>query len=136
MSEETLELARASYAAWNRGDLETMLESLDEDVEYRTSGVFPGLEPVYHGHEGMRRFWEDFGSPWDSLRIVIDDLRESGDQIVALFRFEAVGRDGLTVHRDAANVITFRDGLAIRIDAYGSWETGLEAVGLEGKAPL
>jgi ketosteroid isomerase-like protein len=127
MSEETLELARAGYAAWSRGDLEAMLETIDEDVEYRTSGVFPGLEPVYHGHEGMRRFWDDFRSPWDSLRIVIDDLRESGDQIVALYRFEAVGRDGLTVHRDAANVITLRDGLAIRIDAYGSWEAALEA---------
>jgi ketosteroid isomerase-like protein len=130
VSEETLELARRGYAAWSTGDLETMLSTLDEDVEFRTSGVFPGLEPVYRGHDGMRKFWEDFRSPWESLRIVMDHFRESGDQIVALYRFEAVGRDGLKVHREAANVITLRDGLAKTIEAHGSWETALEAAGL------
>jgi hypothetical protein len=78
----------------------------------------------------MRKFWEDFRSPWQSLQIVIDHFREKGDQIVALYRFEAVGRDGLTVHREAANVLTLQDGLAVRIDAHGSWETALEAIGL------
>jgi ketosteroid isomerase-like protein len=131
MSEETLELARTGFAAWSRGDLEAMLATLDEGVEFWTSGVFPGLEPVYRGHDGMRRFWEDFRGPWESLRIAMDDLRESGDQIVALYRFEAVGRDGLTVQREAANVITLRDGIAVRVDAHGSWQAALEAVGLE-----
>ena len=130
MSEQTLELASRGYAAWSRGDLETMLSTIDEDVEYRTSGVFPGLDAVYRGHEGMRKFWDDFRSPWESLQIVIDHFRETGDQIVALYRFEAVGRDGLRVHRDAANVLTLRDGLAIRIEAHGTWATALEAVGL------
>jgi ketosteroid isomerase-like protein len=135
VSEQTLELARRGYAAWSRGDLETMLSTFDEDIEYRTSGVFPGLDPVYRGHEGVRKFWEDFRSPWKSLRIVIDHFRESGDQIVALYRFEAVGRGGLKVHREAANVITIRDGLAIRIEAHGSWNAALEAVGLGESAP-
>jgi ketosteroid isomerase-like protein len=135
VTEETLELARAGYAAWSRGDLEGMLVTLDREVEFHTSGVFPDLEPVYRGHEGMRRFWDDFRKPWESLRIAIDHFRERGDQIVALYTFEAVGRDGLSVHREAANVLTIRDRLAIRIDAYGSWQTALEAVGLDEQAP-
>jgi ketosteroid isomerase-like protein len=130
VSEQSLELASRSYAAWSSGDLETWLSTLDEEVEFLTSGIFPGLEPVYRGHEGMRTFWEDFRSPWESLRIVIDHFRENGDQIVALYRFEAVGRDGLKVHREAANLITVRDGLAKHVEAHGSWETALEAAGL------
>jgi ketosteroid isomerase-like protein len=131
VSEENLERARRGYEAWSRGDLEGMLATLDENVEFRTSGVFPGLDPVYRGHAGMRRFWGDFRSPWQSLKIVIEHFRESGDQIVALYRFEAVGRDGLAVQRQAANVITLRNGLAIRVDAHGSWKTALEAASLQ-----
>jgi hypothetical protein len=37
----------------------------------------------------------------------------------------------VAVRREAANVITLRNDLAVRIDAHGSWETALEAVGLE-----
>ena len=130
MSEETLELARAGYDAWSRGDLDGMLVTLGEDVEFWTSGVFPGLEAVYRGHAGMRRFWDDFRGPWQTVRIALDHFREKGDQIVALYRFEAVGRDGLAVHREAANVITVHDGLARRIDAHGSWKAALESIGL------
>jgi ketosteroid isomerase-like protein len=129
--DEPLELARVGFDAWSRGDLEALLTTLDEDVEFWTSGVFPGLEPVYRGHDGMRKFWDDFRSPWQSLRIMMDDIRERGDRIVALYTFEAVGRDGLTLQREGANVITLRDGIAIRIDAHASWKTALDAVGLE-----
>ncbi len=108
---------------------------MDEKIEFHTSGVFPDLDPVYRGHGGMRRFWDDLRSPWQSLEIAIDHLRQRGDQIVALYTFEAVGRDGLSVHREAANVLTVRDGLAVRIDAHGSWRTALGAVGLEEQDP-
>jgi hypothetical protein len=64
------------------------------------------------------------------LRIVIDQFHERDDQVVALYKFEAVGRDGLAVHREAANVLTVRDGVATHIDSHGSWERALEAVGV------
>jgi ketosteroid isomerase-like protein len=130
MAQDTLDLARAGYDAWSRGDLEGMLTTLHEEVEFRSSGLFPGLDEVYRGHAGMRKYWDDFRSPWQSVRIVIDHFRERGDQIVAFFTFEAVGRDGLAVHREAANALTLRGGLAIRIDSYGSWKAASEAVGL------
>jgi hypothetical protein len=96
---ENLERARLGYDAWSRGDLEGLLATLDEEIEF--------------------------------LRIVIDHFRERGDQIVALYRFEAVGRDGLAVQRQAAKVITLRNGLPIRLDAHGSWKTALEAASLQ-----
>jgi ketosteroid isomerase-like protein len=130
MSQEDLELARRGYEAWSRGDLEGMLATLREDVEFWTSGLFPGLEPVYRGHEGMRKYWEDFRGPWKSLRIEVSHFHQRANLIVALGTFEAVGRDGLTVHREVANVLTLRNGLAKRITAHASWTAALQAAGL------
>jgi ketosteroid isomerase-like protein len=130
MSQENVEAARRTYAALSKGDLEALLASLTEDVEFMTAGVFPGLDRVYRGHDGVRKFWKDFRGSWVSLRYAVDRFRESGNRVVALYRFEAIARDGLPVHREGANVITFRDGLAQRIESFGDWETALEAVGL------
>jgi hypothetical protein len=52
------------------------------------------------------------------------------EQVVALYRFQAMARDGLPVQREAANVLTIRGGVVTRIDSYGSWAEGLAAVGL------
>jgi ketosteroid isomerase-like protein len=103
---------------------------MDERIEFHTSGAFPDLDPVYHGHEGIRKFWSDIRAPWQSLEIDIDQLHQSGDRVVALYDFRAVGRDGLSVSREAANVLTVRDDLALRIDAHASWDSALRSVGL------
>ena len=127
---QNVEVAQVGYDAWTEDDLDAWLTVLHEEVEMWTSGVFPGLDPVYRGHAGMEKFWGDFRSPWQSLRMVIDSYRERGDQVVALYRFEATARDELPVQREAANVLTFRGGVVTRIDSYGSWVEGLAAVGL------
>jgi hypothetical protein len=44
-------------------------------------------------------------------------------------QFGEVAARELQHRRPAANVVTFRDGLAVRIDAYGEWERALEAIG-------
>src|SRR5262249_40757326 len=130
MSEENVEIVRRGIEAWSRGDLDAVAAVLDPDFEFQTSGVFPGLRPLYRGHDGFRTFTDDFRAPWQSLRVEIARVVDAGDRIVALFTFEAVGRDGVTVQRRAANLFTLREGLAIQIRAYGDWDEALEAVGL------
>lgn len=127
MSQEDLELVRSAYDAWNKDDLEAQLALLHPEFEYVTSGLFPGLAPIYRGHEGYRDFWRDFKQVWESLRIDIAQLDEVGEQYVALLDFEARSRDGLTVRRQWGNVLSVRDGLAVRIQAFGSWAEALEA---------
>ncbi len=130
MSQENVESARTAYQAWNEGDLEGQLAALHPDLEWVTSGVFPDLEPLYRGHAGYRKFWQDFRGTFESFHIEVEQLRDCGDRVVALLTFQATGRDGVRVGRQAANVLSYRDGLAVRIEAYGEWADALEAVGL------
>ena len=45
MSRENVEATRALLVAWNRGDLDGTLALTHPDFEFRTSGVYPGLDP-------------------------------------------------------------------------------------------
>jgi ketosteroid isomerase-like protein len=49
-------IAKAAYDAWNKGDLESVLDRLHPDVEWEQNAqVYQGLDPVYHGHERFDR---------------------------------------------------------------------------------
>jgi len=57
------------------------------------------IDPVYRGHEGLRKFERDFRGAWESLSVVVDELHDQGDKVAVLGTFEARGRDGMTVSR-------------------------------------
>jgi uncharacterized protein len=133
MSEENVEIMRWGYEAWNRRDFDQILELADPEIEWTFAEGFmplPGADAVYHGHEGVRRFWETFIDPWEQIAIEVEELRDSGDRVVAFIRFRAVARDGLTVDAPFAHVITFRESRVIRFEAFDDRAQALEAAGL------
>ncbi len=131
MSEENVELFRRGIEAYNRGDLDTLLALIHPDFEYVTAGLFPGLRPVYRGHEGQRELWRDFRKTWDSLKIEINELHDTGDgRVVALLTWHARSREGLEVHRQFGTIGAAKNGLGVRQQVYGTWSEALEAAGL------
>ena len=130
MSQENVELVRSSLDGWSRGDIAAWLAPLHPDIEFRTSGVYPGVDPIYRGHAELRRFWDAFREPWESIQVRIDQVREAGDQLVSLCVFEAHAREGMTVRREVAWTWRLADDLFVRVDSYGGWNEALEAAGL------
>jgi ketosteroid isomerase-like protein len=130
MSHENVEQVRASVDGWCRGDIEAWLATAHPDVEFRPSGVYLGLEPVYRGHAELREFWDVFREPWELMQIELCQVRELGDQVVSLCMFEGHAREGMTVRREVAWIWRFADGVCVRLDTYGSWDEALEAAGL------
>jgi ketosteroid isomerase-like protein len=51
VSQENVDNYRRSIALWNSGDLDGLLAlaATEPDSEFRTSGMFPGVERVYRG---------------------------------------------------------------------------------------
>jgi ketosteroid isomerase-like protein len=132
MSDKNVELVRQSYEAWNRGDLEWLLDHLTPDHEFRTAQLFPDTEAVYRGREGFKRFWNTFRQPWETLRIEIERVEPVGhDRVLALFTFHGRGRDGLEATLEFANLFTVKNGLASRNVALPDWQQALDAAGLE-----
>ena len=104
------------------------IEYVDPDIEWRTSGLYPGVDPVYHGHEGFRKFWHDFHEMWHTLTMEMREVVAVDDRVAFAFHFDATGRDGVRAGRDQASVGTIRNGMLARIENYATWDDALEAL--------
>ena len=58
MSEENVEHYLAMADAFNRRDWDAFLALTDDEIEVESRLV--AMEGGYHGHEGLRRWWDDF----------------------------------------------------------------------------
>ena len=117
-------LVEGGIAAWNRADWEAALEGLGEDVEWHTAGVLPGIDEVYYGHDGVRRFWRDFTEIWEDIRIDIEEIVERDQHdIVVVARFQAHGRDGVEVDQPVAfQFVSDQTGSVTRFFSYWNRE--------------
>src|SRR6266542_1363072 len=77
MSRENAELARRSIDAINRRDLAAYLALVDGDIE-AVSRLVP-IEGGYHGHDGIRRWWETLFDTWPDFTARLVELRDVGD---------------------------------------------------------
>ncbi len=130
---ENVERYREALEAWNRRDLVWILEQAAPDLEFNTAQLFPGIEPIYRGREGMVEFWTTFiEEPWALFRLEVEALDPAGeDRVLALITFHGTSRDtGEEVAIPYAHLATFRDDVVARIDAYADWDEARAAAGV------
>jgi ketosteroid isomerase-like protein len=130
MSKENVEVWLQGAAAWSRGDREAWLSAVPPYWEWVSSGVFPGLKPVYRGRQGAAELWDAMRGPWDSFDVTVERVDDLGDTLLALVTFEVQGRDGLRTSRPWAYIVTFTEGTPTRTDNFPTWQEALEAAGL------
>ena len=129
MSQENVEIVRASIDAWNRGDWDAALKDAAPGFEFDFSrSVGPGR--AVYSLDQMRRYFDEFVEPWEALRLEVDEFIEAGEHVVMPNTLHAQGRDGIEVQARAAWVWTIRDRSVERICFYQDRQDALEAVGL------
>ena len=132
MPQENVEVVRELLEAFERRDHERAFEFYDQDIvwEHHDDNDLGG---VYHGHEGVRSYWREWLSAWSDLRFEVQEVREAGDEVVALIHNQRQwGRhSGIEVAwPDYGLVFTIRDGKVVRWRFYPEQRMALEAVGL------
>ena len=90
MSQENVRFARRAYDAFNRRDWDAFVAFMDKEVEMESRLV--AIEGGYHGHEGMRHWWEDFLGTFPDYQIEIEEMRDLGE--VTLSHFKGWGHSG------------------------------------------
>ncbi len=124
---------RDALDAWNRRDLVWILEQAAPDLEFHTAQLFPGIDSMYSGREGMVEFWTTFiEEPWALFELEVESLDAAGDdRVLALLTFNGTDREsGNEVSKPYAHLATFRGDEVTRIDAFDDWDDARRAAGL------
>lgn len=126
-----LDLVRRVVAAFNRRDLEAILDATDPGIELDTRGVAGVSGGVYRGHAGLRVWHRDVDEAWEEVEIELDSYRETGNRIFACYELRGRGRQsGIEVAMRPGMVAELRDGRVVRMTTYPDRETALGEAGL------
>jgi ketosteroid isomerase-like protein len=130
MSQENVEIVKEFTRRFAAGDRVTS-EYFDPEIVWDTTASGMPSAGVYHGHQGVRRFFRDWLAPWDDYEIETSDCIDAGDAVVLVFRQAGTGRgSGVRIERDFFGVWDLKDSMVVRFRLFESREQALEAVGL------
>ena len=135
--------ATRKQPAFNRRDIDAILELLSPDIEYRMPMDPLGQYPVFRGHEGVREFHQTVWNAFEEFRAELRSVTQMGDvwtavgQMVARppgaaepvrFNFSHFWR----VNEDYATAVAFHDavnpfGLLERVEREGEADGEREA---------
>ena len=131
MSRQNVEIAKRTVDAFNRRDVDALLELGTPD--WVLSSQLLDASADFRGREGIERFYAMLSESWEEFRSVVDDYRDLGDRVLCLGRNTARGKgSGVTVDAPTAAVLDFRDGKVSRIRLYLDQSEALRAAGLAG----
>ena len=129
MSQENVELYLGAFDAFNRRDLDALLALMDDDVEVVTR-IAP-MEGGFHGHDGMRRWWENMLTAFPDFDIEVVDVRDLGDVTLASLRAVGHGAGSDLPFEDRLwHAGRWRRGKCVWWRAFETETEALEAVGL------
>ena len=108
---ENKELIKKGYAAFSSGDVETVMDLFDDDIEW----VQPGKSLISGTYRGKAEVMELFGELAEKrLTVKVNGLVAEGDTVVALTEVSVGGETGQN-----ADVFTVRDGKTVRAQVHG-----------------
>src|SRR2546423_1274631 len=137
MSEANAELVRRGYDIFNEGGIDALVDAdmWAPDIVWDTTPTgIPGLG-VYRGIDQARKFFDEwFGAfPLAELAVMIDELIEAGDTVVAVSRQRGRGSaSGAAVELGFTQVFTVREGQITTVTVFLERAEAMAAAGLAG----
>ena len=128
MSQENVEAMRRGYERFvATGEIRA-----HPDLVWDVSKLgWPGQQ-IYSGPEGANQFNAEWADAWDDWEFAPEDYIDAGEYVVVIVNQRGRSKaTGIPVDMRFAQVWSFRDGQAIRMQMYASVDEALEAAGLE-----
>jgi uncharacterized protein (TIGR02246 family) len=135
VSQANVEIVRAIFDAWNDGDLDSAMDLMSEDVHWLEVEGRPE-RPETSGRETLRQGLESLFEAWEYYRLEPLEIRDAGDQVVAVLREVARGHtSGVEVEGRWGYVITVHAGQVTQVEAYRDPQAALAAVNVTPATP-
>jgi ketosteroid isomerase-like protein len=130
VSDADVEAVRRGVEAYNRGDVDGVLEMADPEVTLvPIRSLLEG--GAYTGHEGLREFLADMDEDWERREVEVDEIRDLNGRVLVLGNFHAVGRSsGSEVRQPVAWLCEMRAGRLRGLKAFSDQDSALSELGL------
>ena len=103
MSQENGELVKAFMVPFEAGDRDAWRDYFDPDVVWDTSASEMPAAGIYHGHEGVERFFGEWLGAWDEYEIETHEYVDAGDSVVHRVPPERDGSRAAALERSATS---------------------------------
>lgn len=122
-------IAREMYEAFNRGDIDTVLENMADDVEWiEPEGAVDG--GTYRGPRSIAtELFEPVEGLFESFTVDVDRYLAGGDCTVVVGHFRGVTTAGDSFDIPCVHLVEFEDGKMTRFQNYADTVLWNEAVG-------
>jgi ketosteroid isomerase-like protein len=131
MSQANMEVIRAMYDHWARGDFPASF--MASDVEHSRIGAqTPDMEGEWRGLEAFSRAFAEYLYALSDLRIEAEEIIDlDDDRVLVLSRQTAKGKlSGAPIDHRLADLFTLRAGKVVRYVSYWNRAEAMRAVGL------
>jgi len=128
VSEDRVEVVRATWEALAEGGVEAMLAHIAEDFEMTTPPQLSAEPDTYRGHDGIRRWFDSFYEAVDEIRIEPGPLVPVGDGVATELKLSTRGRTtGIEASQSVASFGRVAGGKVKSLEFFSSWDEALEA---------
>jgi ketosteroid isomerase-like protein len=116
MAGQHLDAILRGHEAFNRGDLTPAKVTVTEDVEWGTTGTWPGLSGTFHGPDALDAWMETIRAEWVEFEVtLVEVLREQDRAVAVAERLRGKGREsGIEVEMNLYSAYLFDDQGRIR----------------------
>ena len=130
VSENGVEIVRATWQALADGGVDAMLEHVHEEFEMTTPPALAAEPDTYRGHAGVRRWFDTFYEAVDEIRLEPVRLEELGDQVGMVLTLTTRGRStGLEASLEASALCDVQDDKVKRLEFFPTWDEAVAAAG-------
>jgi ketosteroid isomerase-like protein len=121
MSKENVAVIRSLYDAFGAGDVAAVLGRMSKDIVWNEAETFPYADGnPYIGPEAVAQgVFARCGSEWDGFAVVIEELLDAGDTVIALGRYRGTYKaTGRPQNTQLVHVWRLAGGKAVRFQQY------------------
>jgi uncharacterized protein len=121
MGQQNIELVQRGYAAFGNGDIDGLLTTMHEDVEWQTPGAADlPTAGSRRGHAEVRKFFKVIDEliefeGFEPQRFIADAERVV---VLGIDKFKVKGGSGKTINESWCHVFTIRDGRVVAFQEY------------------
>ncbi len=134
MSEENVQVIRAIYEAFAEGDVPTVLEQLDQSIEWNEAEyfIYADHSPYVGPQAVLEGVFARLGSEWEGFTVTPEEFLDAGDRVVSLGTYSGMYKaTGREVRAQFAHVWVVREGRVHSFQQYTDTKQFADAVAIQ-----